>query len=95
MTSHRNPREDGNVTSDTVCHQDDAQISVAALISSAHHAQPGVVRFADALQALQREGAHVISGKSFTDFASAEFRLPPAMIDALVKLPPEHEAHER
>ncbi len=71
--------------------QPDSMLQLTELIINAHHAQPGMVRFADALQTLQREGVHIISGKSFADYVSEEFCLPPILVAALLELNPHDD----
>ncbi len=80
---------------DAIQPSDCAQGFQTTLLLEAHHAQPGFRRFADALRALQREDAHLGSGKSFTDFAVAEFGLSPLLIDVIMNFRDEGTATEK
>ena len=62
---------------------------LSGLIIEAHHAQAGLARFADALQTLAREDAHLASGKSFPQWALGEFDLPPALTQELLRFRPD------
>lgn len=73
---------------------DCAQSFQTTLLLEAHHAQPGFCRFADALRALQREDAHLGSGKSFTEFAVAEFGLSPVLLDVIIRFRDEDTSAE-